>query len=62
MYLESVIQSKLSQKKKDKFCVLRKTYGSQENGTDEPMSKAGIETRLREQTREHRGVKGSSMN
>ena len=35
MDLESVIQSEVSQKEKDKYCVLMHIYGIYKNGTDE---------------------------
>ena len=46
MDLESVIQSELSQKKKNKYCISTHIYGIQKNGTDEPICKAGIETQM----------------
>ena len=44
MKLESVIQSELCQKQKNKYCILMHVYGIQKNGTDELMCRAGIET------------------
>ena len=44
MDLESVIQSEVSQKEKKKYRVLMHVCGIQKNGTDEPISRAGIET------------------
>ena len=35
MDLESVIQSEISQKEEDKYCVLMHIYGIYKNGTDE---------------------------
>ena len=43
MNLESVIQSEVSQKKKNKYCTLTHIYGILKNGTDEPVCRAGIE-------------------
>ena len=43
--LESVIQSKVSQKEKNKY-ILMKICGTQKNGTDETISRAGIEMQL----------------
>ena len=37
MNLEPVIQSELSQKEKDKYCILTHVYGIQKDGTDEPI-------------------------
>lgn len=42
------IQSEVSQK--NKYHVLTHIYGIQKNGTDEPMPRAGIGHRHREQT------------
>ena len=44
MYLQSVIQSEVSQKEKNKYHILMHICGIQNNGTDEPMSRAGKET------------------
>ena len=41
MDLESVIASEVSQKEKNKYCVLMRVYGTQENGTDKLVSEAG---------------------
>ena len=42
--LEPVIQSELSQKKKSKYHILKYICGIEEDGTDEPICRAGIET------------------
>ena len=44
MNLESVIQSEVSQKEKNKYRILMYVCGIQKNGTDEPIFRAGIET------------------
>ena len=44
MDLESVIQSEVSQKEKNKYHILMHICGIQKNGTDEPICTAGIET------------------
>ena len=44
MDLETVIQSEVSQKEKNKYCILKHICGTQKNGTDEPVCKAEIET------------------
>ena len=47
MDLESVIQSEVSQKEKNKYPMLMHIYFSfsiKENGTDEPSGRAGIKT------------------
>ena len=44
MDLVSVIQSEVSQKKKNKYCVLTHICGMLKNSTDEPICRAGIKT------------------
>ena len=44
MELESVIQSEVSQKEKNKHHILTHICGIQKNGTDEPICKAETET------------------
>ena len=45
MDLESVIQSEVSQKEKNKYCMLTHIYGiKKKKGTDEPSGRAGIKT------------------
>ena len=46
MDLETVIQSEVNQKEKNKYCTLIHTCGIQKNGTDEPVRKAEIETQM----------------
>ena len=46
MDLESVIQSEVSQKEKNKYCILTHICGLYKNGTDEPICRAGIETQM----------------
>ena len=46
MDLETVIQSEVSQKEKNKYRILRHICGIQKNGTDEPVCKAEIETQM----------------
>ena len=46
MDLETVIQSEVSQKKKNKYCILTHICGTQKNGTDEPVCRAEIETQM----------------
>ena len=50
MSLESTIQSEVSQKEKNEYCILMPVYGIQKYGTDEPVCRAGMRCRLREQT------------
>ena len=38
--------SEVSQKEKNKYCILTHICGIQKNGTDEPVCKAGIETQM----------------
>ena len=44
MNLESVIQSEVSQKEKNKYHVVTQIHGIQKHGTDEPICRAGIDT------------------
>ena len=46
--LESVIQSEVSQKEKNKYRVLTHVCGIQKNGTDEPTFRVGIEMQMQE--------------
>ena len=46
MDLETVIQSEISQKEKNKYRILTHICGTQKNGTDEPVCKAEIETHM----------------
>ena len=43
MNLEPVVQSKVSQKEKNKYLILTHIYGIEKNGTDEPICRAGTE-------------------
>ena len=40
--LESVLQSEVSQKEKNKYCMLTHIWNLKQNGTDEPSGRAGI--------------------
>ena len=44
--LETVIQSEVSQKEKNKYRILMHICGMQKNGTDELVCKAEIETQM----------------
>ena len=44
MDLGSIIQSEISQKEKTKYQTLTHIHVIQKNGTDEPSSRAGVET------------------
>ena len=44
--LETVIQSDMSQKEKDKYHIISLTYGIQKNGTDELILKTEIESQM----------------
>ena len=46
MDLETVIQSEVSQKEKNKYGILRHICGIQKNGTDELVCKAEIKTQM----------------
>ena len=43
MNLEPIIQSEVSQKEKDKYCILTCIYGIQKNGTEEFIYRATVE-------------------
>ena len=43
MNLEPVIQSEVSQKEKDKYCILTHIYRIQKNGTEEFTYRATVE-------------------
>ena len=43
MNLEPITQSEVSQKEKDKYCILTHTYGIQKNGTEEFIYRATME-------------------
>ena len=44
MNLEPIVQSKVSQKVKNKCHILTPVYGIQKDGTDEPICRAAMET------------------
>ena len=46
MDLESVIQSEVSQKEKNKYHMLMHIYGILKSGTDEQSGRAGIKTHM----------------
>ena len=46
MDLESVIQSQVSQKEKNKYYMLTHMYGILKSGTGEPSDRAGIKTQM----------------
>ena len=56
MDLESVIQSEVSQKEKNKYCMLTHIYGiKKKNATDEPSSRAGIKRQTQKMDLRTRG-------
>ena len=57
MDLESIIQSEVSQKEKNKYRILTHICGIQKNGTDEPICKAEIKTQT-QRTNKHMDTKG----
>ena len=56
--LESVIQSEVSQKEKNKYRMLTHIYGIQKNGTEEPSDRAGIKTQMQRTDLRTQGGKG----
>ena len=57
--LETVIQSEVSQKEKNKYCILTHVCGTQKNGTDEQFAGQKLRHRCREQTYGHQGGKAT---
>ena len=43
MNLKAIIQSEVSQKEKDKHCILTLAYGIWKDGTDEPICRAAVD-------------------
>ena len=41
-----VIQSEVSQKEKDKYCILTHTYGIQKDGNDDPICETAKEMQI----------------
>ena len=68
MDLETVIQSEVSQKEKNKYRILTYICGIQKNGTDEPVCKSEIETQMQRTNvwtprgKNGQGVGGGGMN
>ena len=46
MDLEPVIQSEISQKEKNEYCILKYICGILKAGTEKPICKAAIETHM----------------
>ena len=44
MNLEPIIESDVSQREKDKYCILTHIYGIYKDGTDEIICRAAMET------------------
>ena len=57
MDLETVLQSEVSQKEKNKYRILTHKCGTQKNGTDEPVCRAEIETQMQRTMYGHQGEK-----
>ena len=51
--LEPIIQSEVSQKEKDKYCILTHIHGIKKNGTEELIDRQQWRNRHREQTYGH---------
>ena len=56
MNLELIIQSEVSQKEKDKYCMLMHIYGVWKDGPDKPVCSKEVSD-IREQTYGHSGVR-----
>ena len=61
MDLESVIQSEVSKKKKNKYCTLTHICGIQKNGIDDLICKTEIETQMQRTNVWIPGGKGGGM-
>ena len=46
MDLETVVQSEVSQKEKNKYCILTHIRGTWKNGIGEPVCRTEIETQM----------------
>ena len=46
MKLEPIMKSKVSQKQKDKYCILTPIYGIYKDGNDDPTCRAAKETQM----------------
>ena len=46
MKLEPIIQSEISQNKKDKYCILTHIYGILKDGNNDPVWKTAKETHI----------------
>ena len=57
MDLETVIQTEVSQKEKNKYHILTHICGTQKNGTDEPVCRAEIETDVENKHMDTKGGK-----
>ena len=58
MDLETLIQSEVSQKEKNKYHILMHICGIQKNGTDELVCKAEMETRVENKLMDTKGESG----
>ena len=57
MDLETVIESEVSQKEKNKYLILTHICGTQKNGTDEPVCRAEGETDVENKCMDTKGGK-----
>ena len=58
MHLETIIQSEVSQKEENKYRILTHICETQKNGTDEPVSRAEVETQM-QRTNVQKPMRGS---
>ena len=58
MNLESIIQSEVSQKEKDKYHILMHIYGIQKDGTEEFICRAAVEKQTQSYGHVERGRQG----
>ena len=59
--LETITQNEVSQKEKNRYCILMDTYGIQKNGTDKPICKAETETQTQRKNKPILRGKGGGM-
>ena len=58
MNLETLTESEVSQKEKNKYCILMRIYEIKKNGTDETICKAEINTQTEITYYGHQGEEG----
>ena len=62
MNLAPITQSEVSQKEKNKYCILIHIYGIQKNGTDEIIYRVAMETDIKKRLVDTEGEGEGGMN